>query len=51
MECGGETRLITQLQYTAWPAHGSPEGPEHFVKFIDYVRSKRPDSPILVHCR
>jgi len=50
VECGGETRLITQLQYTDWPAHGSPETPDHFVKFIELVRSKRPDSPILVHC-
>ncbi|KAI6188054.1 hypothetical protein M3Y98_00312200 [Aphelenchoides besseyi] len=48
----GEERLITQMQYTAWPDHGVPEDAKHFIDFVGEVRAARNGSldPIIVHC-
>jgi len=51
-----ETRLIRQLQYTAWPDHGVPSSCQHFLEFVRVVqqeiRNHSADSqPTLVHCR
>jgi len=47
-----EERRVTQIQYTAWPDHGVPENPDHFIDFVDEVRRMRNGSldPIIVHC-
>ncbi|KAI6241011.1 hypothetical protein M3Y99_00411700 [Aphelenchoides fujianensis] len=48
----GEERLVTQMQYTAWPDHGVPQSPNHFIDFVGEVRRARNGSldPIIVHC-
>src|SRR5690348_113109 len=40
------------MQYTAWPDHGVPENPQHFIEFVAEVRKARNGSldPIIVHC-
>uniref|UniRef100_A0A915E2E8 Uncharacterized protein n=1 Tax=Ditylenchus dipsaci TaxID=166011 RepID=A0A915E2E8_9BILA len=47
-----EERLVTQMQYTAWPDHGVPENPQHFIEFVNEVRKARNGSldPLIVHC-
>uniref|UniRef100_A0A915BXU3 protein-tyrosine-phosphatase n=1 Tax=Parascaris univalens TaxID=6257 RepID=A0A915BXU3_PARUN len=47
-----EERRVTQMQYTAWPDHGVPDDPKHFIEFVDEVRRARVGSvdPIVVHC-
>ncbi|CAI5445122.1 unnamed protein product [Caenorhabditis angaria] len=47
-----EERRVTQMQYTAWPDHGVPDDPKHFISFVDEVRKARIGSvdPIVVHC-
>ncbi|KAK6744527.1 hypothetical protein RB195_011320 [Necator americanus] len=47
-----EERRVTQMQYTAWPDHGVPDDPQHFIAFVDEVRRARAGSvdPIVVHC-
>ncbi|KAJ1346776.1 tyrosine protein phosphatase 1, variant 2 [Parelaphostrongylus tenuis] len=47
-----EERRVTQMQYTAWPDHGVPDDPKHFISFVDEVRRARAGSvdPIVVHC-
>ncbi|CAI4230466.1 unnamed protein product [Auanema sp. JU1783] len=47
-----EERRVTQMQYTAWPDHGVPDDPMHFIQFVDEVRRARAGSvdPIVVHC-
>ncbi|GMS87363.1 hypothetical protein PENTCL1PPCAC_9538, partial [Pristionchus entomophagus] len=48
----GEERRVTQMQYTAWPDHGVPDDPSHFIEFVGEVRRARAGSvdPIVVHC-
>lgn len=43
---------MSQMQYMAWPDHGVPEDPRHFIDFVDEVRKARDGSvePLLVHC-
>ena len=43
---------MTHLQYTSWPDHGVPTKPEHFLNFVEMLRSREmsPAEPILVHC-
>lgn len=40
------------MQYIAWPDHGVPDDPKHFIQFVDEVRKARMGSvdPIVVHC-
>ncbi|VDN01331.1 unnamed protein product [Thelazia callipaeda] len=47
-----EERRVSQMQYTAWPDHGVPDNPKHFIEFVDEVRLARAGSvdPIVVHC-
>ncbi|KAM3723274.1 Tyrosine-protein phosphatase [Dirofilaria immitis] len=47
-----EERRVSQMQYTAWPDHGVPNDPKHFIDFVDEVRRARAGSvdPIVVHC-
>uniref|UniRef100_A0A915Q124 Uncharacterized protein n=1 Tax=Setaria digitata TaxID=48799 RepID=A0A915Q124_9BILA len=47
-----EERRVSQMQYTAWPDHGVPDDPKHFIEFVDEVRRARVGSvdPIVVHC-
>uniref|UniRef100_A0A914W534 Tyrosine-protein phosphatase 1 n=2 Tax=Plectus sambesii TaxID=2011161 RepID=A0A914W534_9BILA len=47
-----EERRVSQMQYMAWPDHGVPEDPRHFIDFVDEVRKARDGSvePLLVHC-
>uniref|UniRef100_A0A914YSS9 Uncharacterized protein n=1 Tax=Panagrolaimus superbus TaxID=310955 RepID=A0A914YSS9_9BILA len=47
-----EERRVTQMQYTAWPDHGVPDSPKHFIDFVAEVRRARNGSldPIIVHC-
>uniref|UniRef100_A0A7E4UW84 PDZ domain-containing protein n=1 Tax=Panagrellus redivivus TaxID=6233 RepID=A0A7E4UW84_PANRE len=47
-----EERRVTQMQYTAWPDHGVPDNPKHFIDFVGEVRRARNGSldPIIVHC-
>lgn len=47
-----EERRVTQMQYIAWPDHGVPDDPKHFIQFVDEVRKARQGSvdPIVVHC-
>ncbi|CAB3403277.1 unnamed protein product [Caenorhabditis bovis] len=47
-----EERRVCQMQYIAWPDHGVPDDPKHFISFVDEVRKARQGSvdPIVVHC-
>jgi len=51
---GAESRRVTQLQYTAWPDHGVPHSPDHFLAFVREVRALRTgpaaEAPTVVHC-
>lgn len=40
------------MQYTAWPDHGVPENPKHFIEFVGEVRKARNGNlePVIVHC-
>ena len=51
-----DTRMIRQLQYTAWPDHGVPSNCQHFLEFVHAVRQEiekhsTESQPTLVHCR
>ena len=48
-----DSRVVTQLHYTAWPDHGVPENVMSLIGFIRRVRKHHPaslDQPLLVHC-
>ncbi|XP_061430430.1 tyrosine-protein phosphatase non-receptor type 4-like isoform X2 [Lethenteron reissneri] len=48
-----EERLVSHLQYVAWPDHGVPDDPHQFLQFVKSVREKRtaqPPQPVIVHC-
>lgn len=50
----GEIKYITQLHYTEWPDHGSPQSELQFLDMIyslDKLLINDPDKPVLVHCR
>ncbi|KAF7669710.1 hypothetical protein LDENG_00147190 [Lucifuga dentata] len=47
----GEERVVTHLQYVAWPDHGVPDDPSDFLLFISSVRERRRgEEPLMVHC-
>ncbi|VDN57059.1 unnamed protein product [Dracunculus medinensis] len=49
----GEIKYITQLHYTEWPDHGSPQSELQFLDMIyslDKLLINDPDKPVLVHC-
>jgi tyrosine-protein phosphatase non-receptor type 4 len=48
-----ETRIITHIQYIAWPDHGVPEDYHDFLSLVNKVRNIRMGSvdPVVVHCR
>lgn len=46
-------RLITHLQYTSWPDHGTPN-PVELLEYYSYVSramEQNPKHKLLVHCR
>uniref|UniRef100_M3ZQQ9 Tyrosine-protein phosphatase non-receptor type 13 n=1 Tax=Xiphophorus maculatus TaxID=8083 RepID=M3ZQQ9_XIPMA len=45
-----ETKLVTHLNYTGWPDHGTPSQPEHLLTFISYMRHIHRSGPIITHC-
>ncbi|KFD52089.1 hypothetical protein M513_07071 [Trichuris suis] len=47
-----EERLISHMQYSAWPDHGVPDDPRELIDFIVDVRRSRTGmvEPVLVHC-
>ncbi|CDW53251.1 protein tyrosine phosphatase 1 [Trichuris trichiura] len=50
--CSEEERLISHMQYSAWPDHGVPDDPRELIDFIVDVRRSRTGmvEPVLVHC-
>uniref|UniRef100_A0A3Q2D4S0 Protein tyrosine phosphatase non-receptor type 13 n=1 Tax=Cyprinodon variegatus TaxID=28743 RepID=A0A3Q2D4S0_CYPVA len=45
-----ESKLVTHLNYTGWPDHGTPSQPEHLLTFISYMRHVHRSGPIITHC-
>uniref|UniRef100_H3C1Z1 Tyrosine-protein phosphatase non-receptor type 13 n=1 Tax=Tetraodon nigroviridis TaxID=99883 RepID=H3C1Z1_TETNG len=45
-----ETQLVTHLNYTGWPDHGTPTQPEHLLTFISYMRHIHRSGPVITHC-
>ncbi|XP_011602895.2 tyrosine-protein phosphatase non-receptor type 13 isoform X2 [Takifugu rubripes] len=45
-----ESQLVTHLNYTGWPDHGTPTQPEHLLTFISYMRHIHRSGPIITHC-
>uniref|UniRef100_A0A4W3HX35 Protein tyrosine phosphatase non-receptor type 13 n=1 Tax=Callorhinchus milii TaxID=7868 RepID=A0A4W3HX35_CALMI len=45
-----ESRHITHLNFTAWPDHGTPDGPEQLVTLLAYMRHIHSAGPIITHC-
>ncbi|XP_017263263.1 tyrosine-protein phosphatase non-receptor type 13 isoform X2 [Kryptolebias marmoratus] len=45
-----ESQLVTHLNYTGWPDHGTPSQPEHLLTFISYMRHIHRSGPIITHC-
>ncbi|XP_078275039.1 tyrosine-protein phosphatase non-receptor type 3-like isoform X3 [Rhinoraja longicauda] len=49
----GLERVVSHLQYVAWPDHGVPDDSMDFFDFVTFVRKKRigrDNEPIIVHC-
>uniref|UniRef100_A0A8C6KPI2 Protein tyrosine phosphatase non-receptor type 13 n=1 Tax=Nothobranchius furzeri TaxID=105023 RepID=A0A8C6KPI2_NOTFU len=46
----GESQIVTHLNYTGWPDHGTPSQPEHLLMFISYMRHIHRSGPIITHC-
>ncbi|CAG9125430.1 unnamed protein product [Plutella xylostella] len=45
----GASRVVTQLQYTAWPDHGVPDDRAAFVRFTQLcTRLRRPGTPCIL---
>uniref|UniRef100_A0A8C5EKV1 Protein tyrosine phosphatase non-receptor type 13 n=1 Tax=Gouania willdenowi TaxID=441366 RepID=A0A8C5EKV1_GOUWI len=42
--------LVTHLNYTGWPDHGTPSQPEQLLTFISYMRHIHQSGPIITHC-
>ncbi|XP_075899666.1 tyrosine-protein phosphatase non-receptor type 13 isoform X4 [Nelusetta ayraudi] len=45
-----ETQLVTHLNYTGWPDHGTPSQPEQLLTFISFMRHVHRSGPIITHC-
>ncbi|XP_077354565.1 tyrosine-protein phosphatase non-receptor type 13 isoform X4 [Festucalex cinctus] len=45
-----ETQVVTHLNYTGWPDHGTPSQPEQLLTFISYMRHVHHSGPIVTHC-
>ncbi|XP_065939417.1 receptor-type tyrosine-protein phosphatase epsilon isoform X2 [Magallana gigas] len=47
-----KSRLITHLQYTGWPDHGTPSPLEllAYHRYVSLAVEKRPESKLVVHC-
>lgn len=45
-----EMQLVTHLNYTGWPDHGTPTQPEQLLTFISYMRHVHRSGPIITHC-
>lgn len=45
-----ETQVVTHLNYTGWPDHGTPSQPEQLLTFISYMRHVHQSGPIITHC-
>lgn len=43
-------QLVTHLNYTGWPDHGTPTQPEQLLTFISYMRHVHRSGPIITHC-
>lgn len=45
-----ETQLVTHLNYTGWPDHGTPSQPDQLLTFISFMRHVHRSGPIITHC-
>ncbi|XP_030598191.1 tyrosine-protein phosphatase non-receptor type 13 isoform X2 [Archocentrus centrarchus] len=45
-----EAQVVTHLNYTGWPDHGTPSQPEQLLTFISYMRHVHRSGPIITHC-
>ncbi|XP_069026225.1 tyrosine-protein phosphatase non-receptor type 13 isoform X2 [Embiotoca jacksoni] len=45
-----EIQLVTHLNYTGWPDHGTPSQPDQLLTFISYMRHVHRSGPIITHC-
>lgn len=45
-----ENQIVTHLNYTGWPDHGTPSQPEQLLTFISYMRHVHQSGPIITHC-
>ncbi|XP_028273173.1 tyrosine-protein phosphatase non-receptor type 13 isoform X3 [Parambassis ranga] len=45
-----EVQIVTHLNYTGWPDHGTPSQPEQLLTFISYMRHVHRSGPIITHC-
>ncbi|NXJ07114.1 PTN20 phosphatase, partial [Odontophorus gujanensis] len=45
-----ERRIISHLQFTAWPDHSTAKLSEQLVKFICYMRKAHRRGPVVAHC-
>ncbi|KAM9306684.1 tyrosine-protein phosphatase non-receptor type 13 isoform 2-T2 [Pholidichthys leucotaenia] len=45
-----EAQLVTHLNYTGWPDHGTPTQPEQLLTFISCMRHVHRSGPIITHC-
>ncbi|XP_047425832.1 tyrosine-protein phosphatase non-receptor type 13 isoform X2 [Mugil cephalus] len=45
-----EVQLVTHLNYTGWPDHGTPSQPDQLLTFISYMRHVHRSGPIITHC-
>jgi len=46
-----QERIVTQLQFLAWPDHGVLDSPQTFLMLADHANElNKPFGPILIHC-
>nr|XP_056706517.1 tyrosine-protein phosphatase non-receptor type 20 [Euleptes europaea] len=45
-----EKRMVQHLQFTSWPDHGTPQSPEHLIRFIRFLRKANKRGPVVAHC-
>lgn len=45
-----DNHIYTHYWFKAWPDHGVPANTDEFVKFLNEVRDKAGEEPLLVHC-
>ncbi|XP_068609390.1 tyrosine-protein phosphatase non-receptor type 13 [Brachionichthys hirsutus] len=45
-----QVQLVTHLNYTGWPDHGTPTQPDQLLAFISYMRHVHRSGPVITHC-